>query len=164
MRFRVALTVAVLWAVRPVDFAAAQVREPPYFVSLRADTVNVRSGPSYDAPKIWIYRRKWMPMEILERFDVWRKVRDWEESTAWVHRSMLSARRTFIVTADRAELRTGPKAGARPVAILERGVIGDIKECPEDGDWCLLSYNGGEYRGWMERGRFWGAYPLEAIE
>ena len=58
----------------------------PRFVSLRASEVNMRIGPGTEYEISWIYRRKSMPVEILEEFSTWRKIRDWEGSEGWVHK------------------------------------------------------------------------------
>ena len=61
----------------------------PRFVALRSDKVFLRSGPGLRYPKVWIYQRRNMPMEVVSEFDTWRKVRDWEGSEGWVHQSLL---------------------------------------------------------------------------
>ena len=48
----------------------------PRFVSLKADRVNLREGPSKDHRTTWIYERAGLPVEITAEFGMWRKVRD----------------------------------------------------------------------------------------
>ena len=72
----------------PVDAAQAAEKssEPlPRFVSLRADTVNLRTGPGNRYPIEYVYRRKGYPLEIVAEFDQWRQVRDWQGTEGWVH-------------------------------------------------------------------------------
>ena len=75
------------------------------FVSLRADEVNVRAGPGVRYPVKWVFVRKLMPVEVIAEFDTWRKIRDWEGAEGWVHRAMLSGRRSIVVTGKVATLR-----------------------------------------------------------
>ena len=73
----------------------------PRFVSLKSDKVNVRGGPTKDHDVTWIYTRAGLPVEITAEFDNWRRIRDWEGSEGWVYHSLLSGRRTAMVTARR---------------------------------------------------------------
>ena len=66
----------------------------PRFVSLRADEVNMRTGPGVRYPIDWVYARQGLPVQVIGEFEAWRQIRDSEGSTGWVHRTMLSGRRT----------------------------------------------------------------------
>ncbi len=90
----VALFAAWAHAVEPVAGL-------PRFASLRAGEVNVRTGPGVRYPVEWVFVYRHMPIEIVAEFDTWRKVRDWQGTEGWVHLSMLSGRRTAIVTTGR---------------------------------------------------------------
>ncbi|MBN9291377.1 MAG: hypothetical protein J0H36_09735, partial [Hyphomicrobium denitrificans] len=68
-------------------------RPVPRFVSLKSDRVNLRNGPGTDYPTGWVYRRAGLPLEIVQEFESWRKVRDSEGATGWVLQSFLSGRR-----------------------------------------------------------------------
>ena len=65
----------------------------PRFVTLRANEVNLRSGPGTRYPIDWVYRRSGMPVEIIDEFDTWRRIRDWQGTEGWVHQSMVQGRR-----------------------------------------------------------------------
>ena len=62
----------------------------PRFVSLRADEVNLRTGPGVQYPVDWVYLRQHLPVQIIAEFDTWRKIRDWQGTQGWVHQSMVS--------------------------------------------------------------------------
>lgn len=145
----------------------------PRFVSLKSDRVNLRKGPGTDYPTAWVFRRVGLPVEIINEFEGWRQVRDAENTTGWVLQSMLSGRRTAIVlpwetTADgastagsgQAALRNDSRDNANPVAVLEAGVIADVRSC--DGKWCQITV--GDYRGYLEQKKLWGVYPSEIVK
>lgn len=141
----------------------------PRFVSLKADRVNLRSGPGTEYPTSWVFNRAGLPVEVLNEFEAWRQVRDAEGSTGWVLHSMLSGRRTALVLpwevkkdepAPQTPLRNDDSARARPVAIVEAGVIANISSC--DGRWCLVVI--GDYRGYIEQNKLWGVYEGEVID
>lgn len=136
----------------------------PRFVSLKADRVNVRRGPSSEHQVSWVFTRKGLPVEIVAESDHWRRIRDSEGAEGWVYHSLLAGRRTAVVApwSDRktAALRDGASPDAHPVALLQSGVLGDVESC--DGSWCQLKVDGRE--GWVEQEALWGVYPGETVD
>lgn len=134
----------------------------PRFVSLRADEVNMRTGPGVQYPVEWVYTRKDLPVEIIAEFETWRKVRDWEGTQGWVHQSMLSGKRTILITGDIRTLRTKDDAKSETKARIEPGVIGRLVDCPKGNGWCRIDVAGLE--GWLRHVDFWGAYKNEVFD
>ena len=133
----------------------------PRFVSVRAEELNLRTGPGVQHPVEWVYKRADLPLEIIAEFRNWRKVRDWQGTQGWVHQSMLGGRRTFIVTGAERVLRAKGNEGASAVARLEAGVVGAIDECPDASTWCRVTAGG--YEGWLRRTDIWGVYGDEVV-
>ena len=132
----------------------------PRFVSLRADEVNVRTGPGVRYPVDWVFVRRHMPVEVTAEFDTWRKIRDWQGTEGWVHKSMLSGRRMLLVTGAIRTLRRARSVEAPAVARAEPGVVARLIGCEDE--WCEVEADG--YAGWLRRAAFWGTYPDEEIE
>ncbi|HVO03586.1 MAG TPA: SH3 domain-containing protein [Candidatus Cybelea sp.] len=149
-----------LAAGRPVAADSDSKLPLPRFASLDSSEVNFRVGPGEDKPKLWLYQRAGMPVEIIEEFDVWRRVRDYQGTVGWVKVSLLSSKRTAIVIDSRRTLHAEPDADSRAVALVDPGVIGKLIECKTE--WCRLSFKG--YEGWLKRGEFWGVYPNETVK
>ena len=105
----------------------------PRFASLRSDEVNVRTGPGTRYPVDWVFKRKGMPVEIVAEYENWRKIRDWQGASGWVHQSLLSGKRGFIIAAKPVGLYRTPANSAEVVAKLEPEVMGEIRSC--QGDW-----------------------------
>lgn len=132
----------------------------PRFVSLKSDKVYVRTGPSVRYPIRWIYQKTDMPVEIIEEFDVWRKIRDSEGEGGWVSQTLLSGERTVLVKGDDLiTVREKPEDTARMVARLEPGVIARIHEC--NPLWCKVAAGG--FKGWIARNSLWGIYESEEL-
>lgn len=132
----------------------------PRFVSLKSDKVYVRTGPSVRYPIRWIYQKSDLPVEIVEEFDVWRKIRDSQGEGGWVSQTLLSGERTGIVKGeDLIPVREKPDAQARMVVRLEPGVVARIEKC--DAAWCRVSASG--FKGWIERKSLWGIYENEEL-
>src|SRR3954469_17613491 len=119
----------------------------PRFASLRSDEVNVRTGPGSRYPVDWVFKRKAMPVEIVAEYENWRKIRDWQGASGWVHQSLLTGKRSFIIASKVASLYKTPASSAEVVAKLEPEVMGEIRSCA--GDWCRVKVS--SMSGWIER-------------
>ena len=74
--------------------ALAQDHLPlPRFASLDSNEVNLRAGPGTDYPILWVYQRKGLPVEIIQEFDTWRRIRDRDGTVGWVQQNQLSGKR-----------------------------------------------------------------------
>src|SRR5438067_115081 len=96
-RFLCFLSIFLLLPVAASAAAHGSGLPVPRFVSLKADETNVRTGPGTRYPISWVYHRQGMPVEVIEEFDVWRKIRDSEGTTGWVHRTMLDGKRSVMI-------------------------------------------------------------------
>jgi len=133
----------------------------PRFASVRSGEANVRTGPGTRYPVDWVFKRKGMPVEIVAEFDNWRRIRDWQGAGGWVHQSLLTGKRGFVVTGKGADLFKTPAASAELVARLEPEVMGEIRACA--GDWCRVRIAASGVTGWVERAHLWGVYRGETI-
>ena len=129
----------------------------PRFASLRANEVNLRTGPGARYPIDWVFKRRGLPVEIIDEFDTWRRIRDWQGTVGWVHQSMLQSQRNVLVTGKRRLLRRGPEEGTAGAALVEVGVVGKLGSCLPD--WCEIIAKG--FKGWLRRDEFYGIYPSE---
>lgn len=133
----------------------------PRFVSLRTDPINLRAGPGVRYPVEWVYVRRRLPVEVIAEFDTWRQIRDPDGAEGWVHQTMLSGRRTALVTAASAPLRREGADTAAELARVEKGVFVSVQRCPA-GDYCRVEAGG--VQGWLRRDQVWGVYPTEVLQ
>jgi|ERR1051326_2959764 SH3-like domain-containing protein len=169
--------VFLIIALATCSAAAAQPEAPsapngpsglplPRFVSLRAERVNVRSGPTKDNDVNWVYTRVGLPVEIIAEYDNWRRIRDWEGAEGWVLHSLLSGRRTALVSApaksvdDFVPLHASGEKQSAITARLQAGVLATVKRC--NNNWCRITGQG--FDGWIEQERLWGVYPGETVD
>ncbi len=133
----------------------------PRFVSLRSDRVFVRSGPALRYPIKWIFQKNALPVEVVQEFDTWRKIRDMDGDEGWVHQSLLSGKRSAIVQGkEQALLYRNATGQERIVARLESGVVVEALRCMS----LRCEVNAGGYRGWVERKFLWGIYAEEKFD
>ena len=149
-------------AVEPTGKSSLPV---PRFVSLKSDKVNVRKGPSTDQAIVWVFSRAGLPVEVIAESDNWRRVRDSEGADGWVFHSLLSARRTALVTPwskgeEPVPLYSSNSTSSRAVAELQSGVLGNVLSC--DGEWCNVSVD--DYSGYVQQDKLWGVYKGEEVK
>ncbi len=155
-----AATASISTATRDVGPSGLSI---PRFVSLKAEKVNVRSGPSSDHPVAWVFQRKGLPVEIVAEFENWRRVRDSEGEEGWILQSMLAGKRTAVVAPWRGQqltpLYVDAAKASRIQAELAAGAMSEVASC--DGKWCRISVGG--YDGYVEQDMLWGVYPGETV-
>lgn len=155
--------VAALLAGSPPTSRAQTPPAPdklPRFASLRSDEVNLRVGPGESYPIEWVLKRKDMPVEIVEQFQNWRKVQDWQGDKGWVLDRMITGKRQVIVAGALRALYRAPAAGSQIVARAEPGVVAHLIEL--QGAWCRIEAGG--VKGWVQRSEVWGVYPDETLQ
>ena len=123
-----------------------------YFLTLRNDKVNLRQGPSFDYPIKLFYKKKFLPVLVQEKFENFRKIRDHENNTGWIHISQLSKKKAAIIINDEELLFSSPSVYSRPSVILKRGRLCKIKKCKND--WCKVTVE--NFEGWIKKGSLWG--------
>ena len=123
-----------------------------YFLTLRNEKVNLRQGPSFDYPIKIFYKKKFLPVLVQDMSDNFRKIRDHENNSGWVHISQLSKKKAAIVIDDDLILFSSSTIYSNPVAILKKGRLVKIKKCEEE--WCKIKT--GEYKGWIKKESLWG--------
>jgi SH3-like domain-containing protein len=161
MRSVLGVMLVIALAIATVPSHAAESTLPvPRFVSLRSDEVNVRTGPGVRYPIDWVFTRKTLPVQVTAEVDTWRKIRAVDGTEGWVHQSMLTGRRTALITGEVRTLRQKNDAGAPTVAMIEPGVIGHLLECRDT--WCRIEVSG--QKGWLQRDEFWGVLPAETFK
>ncbi|QNT69476.1 SH3 domain-containing protein [Defluviicoccus vanus] len=136
----------------------------PRFVSLRSGEANIRTGPGEQYPIKWTYQRQGLPLEVVAEYHHWRRVRDWQGTEGWMHSSMLTGKRAFMVIGDGSAvlIRADANASARVVAQVEPKVVGRIDACAKGSDWCRVRVD--DVKGWLPRKAMWGIYPNEEVD
>ena len=123
-----------------------------YFLTLRNDKVNLRQGPSFEYPVKLFYKKKFLPVAVQDKFDNFRKIRDHENNTGWVHISQLSKKKAALIIDDDQLIFSKPSIYSKPSAILKKGRLCKIHKCKDE--WCKISVD--KYKGWVKKDILWG--------
>tara|TARA_Y100000741_G_scaffold268253_2_gene208535 strand:- start:317 stop:787 length:471 start_codon:yes stop_codon:yes gene_type:complete len=123
-----------------------------FFLSLKNNEVNLRQGPSLEYPIKLIYKKKYLPVIILDKSETWRKIRDFENNTGWIHVSQLSKKKSAINIKDNSVIHKKPTIYSKPIVKLENGRLVLINKCKIK--WCKVT--SGNYSGWIIKSSLWG--------
>ena len=123
-----------------------------YFLTLRHDKVNLRQGPSLEYPVKIFYKKKYLPVLVQDKSDNFRKIRDHENNTGWIHISQLSKKKAAIIVDKERMMFSDPTIYSKPVAKLERGRLVSISKC--GNKWCKVKSD--NYKGWIKKVSLWG--------
>lgn len=126
----------------------------PRYASLKSDNVYVRTGPSMDYPIKWIYKREGLPVEILQEFDAWRKIKDPDGNIGWAHKILLSGKKMAIIRSEAPVSAYDDTEMDKAVVRFENGAIVNISECQK----LMCRVHFAPYEGWIEKKHLWGVY------
>ena len=90
------------------------------FLTLRNNEVNLRQGPSFNYPVKIFYKKKFLPVLIQDKSGNFRKIRDHENNTGWVHVSQLSKKKAAITVVDNLILFSNPTIFSNPLAFSRK--------------------------------------------
>jgi SH3-like domain-containing protein len=107
-----------------------------YFLTLRNDKVNLRQGPSFDHPVKIFYKKKFLPVLVQDSSENFRKIKDHENNSGWIHISQLSKKKAAIVIDDNVIVFSKPSVYSTPSVILEKGRLCKIIKCKDS--WCKI--------------------------
>jgi len=126
--------------------------EDHFFLSLKKNEVNLRQGPSLEYPIKLIYKKKYLPVIILDKSGPFRKIKDFQNNTGWIHVALLSKKKSAINIKNNSILYKNPTIYSKPIAKLESGRLVLIKKCNQK--WCKI--RSGEFIGWINKSFLWG--------
>ena len=127
--------------------------ENNYFVSLKKDKVYVRYGPGKNYPIKYIYKKKFLPIKVIDKKDNFRRIIDHKKNSGWIHRIMLKKSNSLVVLEEKIIFKN-PSKHSKPIAKLEKGRLLIIKKCKIN--WCKVRTE--NYSGWIKTTNIWGTY------
>ena len=133
-------------------FESVSFSQDEYFLTLRYNKVNLRQGPSRDYPIKIFYKKKFLPVLIQDKSDNFRKIRDHENNTGWIHVSQLSKKKAAIVIDEELIMFKNPTIYSKPLVLLKKGRLTQILKCKEI--WCKAKSD--KYKGWLKKDSLWG--------
>jgi len=125
-----------------------------YFLTLRNNTTNLRQGPSFDHPIKIIYKKKYLPIKVLDSSDNFKKIKDHENNSGWIHISQLSKRKAALTNNNQVIMFKNSTIFSSPLAVLDQGRLCLILKCNDE--WCKIKSE--KYSGWIKKENLWGNF------
>ncbi len=123
-----------------------------YFLMLKNDKVNVRYGPDINSPIKYIYKKKFLPVKVIDKKENFRRIIDIKNNSGWIHRSQLRKGKSFILLEDQF-LFSKPTKYSKPILKITKGRLLLIKKCKIK--WCKVKTE--KYIGWLQANNVWGS-------
>ena len=123
-----------------------------YFLMLKNEKVNVRYGPSFDYPIKFIYKKKFLPVEIIDKKENFRRIIDHKKNSGWVHISQLQKANSVVTLSD-INIFKKPSKFSKPIVKAKTGRLLLVRKCKKS--WCKIET--GKYSGWVEIRNLWGS-------
>ena len=134
-----------------ISFCTNVLGNENYYLMLKNSKVNVRMGPGLDYPVKFIYKKKNLPVKVIDKKENFRKVIDYKKNSGWIHISQLKKVNSVIVLSKRILFKK-PTFNSKPIANIESGRLFILEKCKKD--WCEV--NSQNYSGWITTENVWG--------
>ena len=155
------ISIIIFSQVSNADIGKETGLEIPRYVSLKSDDSNIRVGPSKNYPIEIKYIKKNYPLKVLEEYEEWRKVEDFNRNIGWIHKSLITGTRTgIILSKDNKNIDLLNTLDGSIIGEIGKGNIVYLEKCKID--WCVISR--GNYRGWIDKTNIWGVKEKEIIK
>ena len=132
-------------------FSKDAFSENNYFLMLKNNKVNVRYGPGFDYPIKYIYKKKFLPIKVIDKKENFRRIIDFKNNSGWIHTSQLSKIKSFILLEDKT-LFSKPTKYSKPILKISKGRLLLVKKCK--AKWCKVKTE--KYTGWLKSNNVWG--------
>ena len=146
------MRIVLIFFLAIFSFSKEVFAEKNYFLMLKNKKVNVRYGPDLNSPIKYIYKKKFLPVKVIDKKENFRRIIDFKNNSGWIHTSQLSKIKSFILLEDKI-LFSKPTKYSKPILIISKGRLLLVKKCK--AKWCKVKTK--KYIGWLEAKNVWGS-------
>ena len=141
----------IVFILLAILFPKISFAENNYFLMLKNNKVNVRYGPGFDYPVKYVYKKKNLPVKVIDKKENFRKIIDFKKNSGWIHSSQLKKGKSFILLKDQV-LFKNPSKYSKPILKINKGRLLLVKKCKKK--WCKVKTE--NFLGWIETNEIWG--------
>ena len=127
--------------------------ENNYYLILKNSKVNVRYGPGFDYQIKFIYKKKNLPIKVIDKKENFRRIIDFKNNSGWIHTSQLKKGKAFILLEDQILFKK-PTKYSKPILKIAKGRLLVVKKCKKI--WCRVKTE--NYTGWVKNEKVWGTF------
>ena len=127
--------------------------ENDYYLILKNNKVNVRHGPGFNYQIKYIYKKKNLPIKVIDKKENFRRIIDFKKNSGWIHISQLKKGKSIILLEDQILFKK-PTKYSKPLFKIAKGRLLLVKKCKKK--WCKVKTE--DYLGWIITNNIWGTY------
>jgi len=127
--------------------------ENDYYLILKNNKVNVRYGPGFNYQIKYIYKKKNLPIKVIDKKENFRRIIDFKKNSGWIHISQLKKGKSIILLEDQILFKK-PTKYSKPLFKIAKGRLLLVKKCKKK--WCKVKTE--DYLGWIITNNIWGTY------
>ena len=127
--------------------------ENDYYLILKNNKVNVRYGPGFNYQIKYIYKKKNLPIKVIDKKENFRRIIDFKKNSGWIHISQLKKGKSIILLKDQILFKK-PTKYSKPLFKIAKGRLLLVKKCKKK--WCKVKTE--DYLGWIITNNIWGTY------
>ena len=127
--------------------------ENDYYLILKNNKVNVRYGPGFNYQIKYIYKKKNLPIKVIDKKENFRRIIDFKKNSGWIHISQLKKAKSLILLKDQILFSKATRY-SKPIIKISKGRLLLVKKCKKK--WCKVKTE--DYLGWIITNNIWGTY------
>ena len=144
---KIILSILLFFIFQPLSFS----KENDYFLMLKNSKVNVRYGPSLEYQIKFVYKKKFLPIKVIDKKENFRRIIDHKKNSGWIHIALLKKSNSLIVLEDKILFKRNTNF-SKPIVKIEKGRLVFIEKCISE--WCKIKTD--KYNGWINIDNVWG--------
>ena len=145
------MRIVLIFFLLTFSFTKVVFAENNYFLMLKNKKVNVRYGPDLNSPIKFIYKKKFLPVKVIDKKENFRRIIDFKNNSGWIHTSQLKKNKSFILLENQI-LFSKPTKYSKPILKIAKGRLLLVKKCKIK--WCRVKTE--NYLGWIMTDNLWG--------
>ena len=121
------------------------------YLMLKNSEVNVRYGPGFSYPIKFKYKKRFLPLKVIDKKENFRKIIDHKKNSGWIHVSQLKKINSVIAMKDKIMFKK-PTFFSKPIAKIKEGRLLIVQKC--ELKWCKVRTE--DLNGWINKDNLWG--------
>tara|TARA_B100000035_G_scaffold3700_1_gene3284 strand:- start:5433 stop:5888 length:456 start_codon:yes stop_codon:yes gene_type:complete len=135
-----------------ITFNEVDASKKNKYLTTRYNEVNVRNGPGLNNLILFKILKKGYPLLIIEKFENWYRVIDFNDNKGWVSKTQLSSDSYVIMVRKSEKVLKFPNHNSKILALAKMNFILELEKCRKK--WCKVKSD--KIKGWVPKQSLWG--------
>ena len=135
-----------------ITFNEVDASKKNKYLTTRYNEVNVRNGPGLNNLILFKILKKGYPLLIIEKFENWYRVIDFNDNKGWISKTQLSSDSYVIMVRKSEKVLKFPNHNSKILALAKMNFILELEKCRKK--WCKVKSD--KIKGWVPKQSLWG--------